>query len=306
MKAVDRTDLRQAISSLLRERGSRVLPVADIAGRLDNSLQASRDEVAAIVEEMERTGELVALRGKRYSLLEFTPYSSGRIRILSDGDGLVFSADKEAPDFRINRKSLRGSMNGDLVLLRPEKDRGQVREVRGRRVIDAEVMRVLQRAHRTVVGRFHAEPDQPYVVPFDFRIDHDIVIDDDGTMDARDGEMVNVEIDRYPDRSATSRRGRVVEVLGFIGEPGVDIEVVIRKFHIPHVFPAGGARARPMPLPDEVTPDEIAETRRSARAQHRHHRRRDRERFRRRRRSAASSRTATTSSACTSPTSRTT
>ena len=56
-------------------------------------------------------------------------------------------------------------------------------------------------------------------------------------MGARDGEMVNVEIDRYPDRSSTFARGRVVERLGFIGEPGVDIEVVIRKFHIPHNFP---------------------------------------------------------------------
>jgi ribonuclease R len=56
-------------------------------------------------------------------------------------------------------------------------------------------------------------------------------------MDARDGEMVNVEIDRYPDRSTHFASGRVVEVLGFIGDPGVDIEVVIRKHHIPHNFP---------------------------------------------------------------------
>src|SRR5688500_5926521 len=49
--------------------------------------------------------------------------------------------------------------------------------------------------------------------------------------------MVNVEIDRYPDRSTHFAQGRVVEVLGFIGDPGVDIEIVIRKHHIPHNFP---------------------------------------------------------------------
>ena len=94
-------------------------------------------------------------------------------------------------------------------------------------------------------------------MPFDFRIDTDIVIEPDETMDARDGEMVNVEIDRYPDRSTLLASGRVVEVLGFIGEPGVDIEVVIRKLHIPHTFRRRCSRAAET-IPTEVPPEEIA------------------------------------------------
>src|SRR5207245_10505981 len=93
------------------------------------------------------------------------------------------------------------------------------------------------RAHRTVVGRFHERENGGLVVPFDVRLDHDILIDDDATLDAIEGEMVNVEIDRYPDRTSNFARGRVVEHLGFIGDPGVDIEELIRKFHIPHNFP---------------------------------------------------------------------
>src|SRR6202011_3536199 len=95
------------------------------------------------------------------------------------------------------------------------------------------------------------------VVPFDVRLDHDILIDADATMDAKDGEMVNVEIDRYPDRSSSLARGSVVERLGFIGEPGVDIGVVIRKYHIPHNFPDEVLRAADE-VPSEVTPAEIA------------------------------------------------
>jgi ribonuclease R len=76
-------------------------------------------------------------------------------------------------------------------------------------------------------------------------------------MGARDGEMVNVEIDRYPDRSSHVAHGRILELLGFIGEPGVDIEVVIRKFHIPHNFPPEVLRAAES-IPTEVAPDEIA------------------------------------------------
>ncbi|MEO8218378.1 MAG: RNB domain-containing ribonuclease, partial [Acidobacteriota bacterium] len=241
MTKLKRAAIREAVETLLRKRGSRVLPISDIAERIQLSDPVSRDDVDSIVEEMERSGEVIAVRGKRYSLLEFTPYATGRIRIFSDGEGLIFTAGSEEPDLRINRKSLRGAMNGDLVLVRPDKEGGRVREVRGRRVIDAEVMRILQRAHRTVVGRLHlSEP--PFVVPFDSRIDTEIEILPGETMDGRDGEMVHVEIERYPGQSFGAN-GRVIEVLGMIGEPGVDIEVVIRKYGIPHEFPDDVLRA---------------------------------------------------------------
>jgi ribonuclease R len=117
------------------------------------------------------------------------------------------------------------------------------------------VTRVLSRAHKTVVGRFHAA-EHPFVVPFDARIDTDIIVDPRGTESIRDGEMVNVEIERYPDRTSDAR-GRVVEVLGMIGEPGVDIEVVIRKLGIPHEFPPDVLRAAES-VPLEVDPGELA------------------------------------------------
>src|SRR5205085_7802489 len=136
-----------------------------------------------------------------------------------------------------------------------DKKNPQFQKLRQRKLIVGEVSRVLRRAHRTVVGRFHHHPAQPFVMPFDIRLDHDVLVDADSTMDARDGEMVNVEIDRYPDRSSSIARGRIVEVLGFLGEPGVDIEIVIRKYHLPHRFPDEVlAEAERIPL--EVNADE--------------------------------------------------
>src|SRR5207248_4882498 len=135
------------------------------------------------------------------------------------------------------RKSMKGAMNGDLVVVRTDRHKPKFRRLHNRDLVVGEVIRILRRAHLTVVGRIHEHEEEPYVVPFDFRLDHDILISTDATMDALDGEMVNVEIDRYPDRSSTFARGRVVERIGFIGDPGVDIEVVIRKLHIPHIFP---------------------------------------------------------------------
>ena len=249
-----RTDLQQAIVDLLRQRGNRLLAVKEIYDRLDIP-DASRDEVERAIDALEREGIIIPVRGKRYSLLEFTPYHAGRIRVHPDGYGIVAGGEGQ-PDVYIDRRSMKGAMNGDLVVVRVDKKRPAYRKLHSRDVIVGEVTKVLRRAHRDVVGRFHADPEQPFVSPFDVRLDHDVLIDAGATLDAKDGEMVNVDIDRYPDRSSNFARGRVVERLGFIGEPGVDIEVVIRKLHIPHNFPDEVLRAADE-VPTEVSAEEI-------------------------------------------------
>ncbi len=247
--------LQQRIVELLRSRGNRLLSVGDVHERLADPA-ISREQVALAVQDLEADGVIIAVRGKRYSLLEFTPYHAGRIKVHPDGYGTIFGGEAE-PDIYVDRRSMRGAMNGDLVVVRVDKKTPSFRKLHGRDLIVGEVTQVLRRAHNTIVGRFHADEVEPYVVPFDFRIDTDILVEPDGTRNARHGEMVNVEIDRYPDRSSNFARGRVVEVLGFIGDPGVDIEVVIRKYHIPHEFPLEVlAHADSIPL--EVPQEEIA------------------------------------------------
>ncbi|HEY2324774.1 MAG TPA: ribonuclease R [Thermoanaerobaculia bacterium] len=249
------TELQNDIVTLLRERGNRLLAVADIHERLHDP-DVTRDEVAIIVEELERDGVLVPVRGKRYSLLEFTPYHAGAVKVHPDGYGTVFGG-AEDHDIYIDRKLMKGAMNGDFIMVRADKRSPKFKKLHGRDLIQGEVIRILKRAHRHVVGRFHDDPTEPFVVPFDFRIDTDVLIEEGATMSARDGEMVNVEIDRYPDRSRTFATGRIVETLGFIGEPGVDIEVVIRKFHIPHSFP-DEVIAHAESIPTEVPAEEAA------------------------------------------------
>jgi len=253
-----RPELHQAIVELLRERGNRLLGVKEIHERLADA-DVTREEVERAVEELEADGIIIAVRGKRYSLLEFTPYHAGSVRVHPDGHGTLQAPLKGEADIYIDRRSMKGAMNGDLVVVRVDKKRPSYKKVRDREYLAGEVTRVLRRANRTVVGRFHLQPN-PYVVPFDVRLDTDILIDEDATMDAREGEMVNVELDRYPDRSTHYARGRVVEVLGFIGDPGVDIEIVIRKHHIPHNFPNDvlqAAETIPLEVPEDVIRERV-------------------------------------------------
>ena len=173
-----------------------------------------------------------------------------------DGYGTIFGGG-EGPDIYIDRKLMKGAMNGDLVIVRVDKRNPQFSKLRDRDLYIGEVIKVLSRAHRTVVGRFHAHPTEPYVVPFDFRIDT--------TSSSRTARRWTRATARWSTSRSTAiptaprslASGRVVEVLGFIGEPGVDIEVVIRKLHIPHTFPAE-VLARRGVGPDRGAPKEIA------------------------------------------------
>jgi len=226
--------LARLIPLLMKDKGNRVLAVRDIHERLPQVTAEvfDRDEVALAVEKLELGGVIVPVRGKRYSLLEFTSFVSGKLRIFNDGHGSIFRT-RELPEVYIDRRGTKGAMNDDLVLVRIDREKDPS-VIRGRTYVIGEVQRILRREHRTVVGRFFAD-NPPFVRPFDEKLDADISIDPEGTLDARDGEMVNVEIERYSERSQLAY-GRVIETLGFIGEPGVDIEVVIRKFHLPHQF----------------------------------------------------------------------
>ena len=139
-----RPALQQSIVELLRERGNRLLGTREIFERL-NDTDVTREQSDRAVEELERDGIIVAVRGRRFSLLEFTPYHAGSVRIYNDGHGSVLGAPDE-PEIYIDRKSLQGAMNGDLVVVRIEKKNPRIRTVKNREYIDGEVIRILSPA----------------------------------------------------------------------------------------------------------------------------------------------------------------
>jgi ribonuclease R len=125
-----RPELHQAIVELLRLRGNRLLGIKEIHERLDDP-DVQREEVERAVEELEQDGVVVAVRGKRYSLLEFTPYHAGTIKVYNDGHGNVLGPPGE-PDIYIDRRNMKGAMNGDLVIVRVDKGTAKRRRIRDR------------------------------------------------------------------------------------------------------------------------------------------------------------------------------
>jgi ribonuclease R len=218
-----------------------------------------------------RSGELrhrveattaAALRGMATAAQEIT----GRLMLHQDGYGFVVP---EAPvpgidrDIFVPRDAVEDAMNGDRVVVRVKRlsGAGDTQRTEGR------IVRVLGRAHASVVGLFRYGARGNVVLPYDFRIQHEIEIPpgneltpglakklgfsgtDERSLRGRriprlpelDGAVVNVELVRYP-RGGAPPTGKVIEVLGRPGELGVDTEIMIRKHHLPHVFDEGVIR----------------------------------------------------------------
>jgi ribonuclease R len=127
------------------------------------------------------------------------------------------------------------------------------------------VVEVLSRAARRIVGRLHAEHGVLFLVPEDRRIAHDILVPPAEAGKARAGQVVSVELIAQPGVHAQPI-GRVAEVLGHYADPGMEIEIALRKFDLPHEF-SKRALALARPLPEAVQAKDL-EGRRDLRELH--------------------------------------
>ncbi len=150
-------------------------------------------------------------------------------------EGFGFVLVDGGPDLFVPRSGMHGAMDGDTVLAREERPRSRGRSEAADR-ISGTVVRILDRARERVVGRFEKHDGRAQVFPYDPRIDAIVRIADGKTHGAREGEIVEARITAFPDARRIAH-GVVEERLGFLGEPGVDVEIVLRSHGLPPRFP---------------------------------------------------------------------
>ncbi len=124
-------------------------------------------------------------------------------------------------DYFVGQREAAGAMHGDTVAIRPEARRkGQGRS--------GSVVKVVERANTTVVGRFARHGAIGVVVPSDRRLRTEVFVPRTGIGEARSGDYVVVRLTAYPTRKDPAQ-GIVEEVIGHEGEPGLEIEIIIRE-----------------------------------------------------------------------------
>ncbi len=178
-------------------------------------------------------GELIETRTGQFELARMSrEYAVGRLNVHREGYGFVIPDSRPewlSGDVFVPPPQAERAMHGDRVLAR------LVRVTEDGRA-EGEIVRVIERAHPTVVGEFHIRGDSRFAIPHDERLRHWIEIPEGLDKAAAEGDVVEVEILDYPEKGEGAA-GRVIEVLGRPDDFGIDVEIVIRKHHIPHRFP---------------------------------------------------------------------
>lgn len=179
---------------------------------------------------LEENGELVRTGYGAYGLPERMGMAAGRLQVTSKGFGFVIPDRRESgPDVFIPARQLGGAMNNDRVLARVNKD------VAGRRP-EGQVLRIITRANSKVVGIFVQNGDFAFVVPDDKQLGQDIYIMRKNFNGAKHGQKVVVEITQWPQEHRKAE-GIIVEVLGNLGDVGLEILSIIKQKDLPLSFP---------------------------------------------------------------------
>jgi ribonuclease R len=218
---------RQRVRKALEASSSGPLKAKELARLLGISTAEYRT-FRELLRQMESRGAVYRVKGHRYSLPEKINLKVGTLSILRSEDGFVIPDDRSS-DVWIPATLLNSAMHGDQVVARIEA-RPKGRNPEGR------IIKILRRAHPTVVGTFRSSKGLGYVVPLDHRISRDVLIPDGSGGGARMGDIVVARITAYGSRKLNPL-GLVERVIGPISEPGVDVLSILFGYGLDLEFP---------------------------------------------------------------------
>ena len=240
----------EAVLARLRDGVGRPATMRELIRMLEvrpDDRSAFRRRIRKLVE----TGQMIRIRGNRYGLADRMNLVAGRLQVNPRGFGFVTpetQAERTGDDIYVAGVNLHQAMHGDRVAVRVEESRGR---------IEGRIVRGLERANHDLVGRYEVDKSGVgFVVPFDARVVLDVQIPVDAEGGAGSGQMVVVQIDRWP-TGTRSAIGHIVEVLGALDDPGVDNALIIRKYRIPDAHDAD-AVAEAEHLGDVVAPADVS------------------------------------------------
>jgi ribonuclease R len=218
---------REHIQQILSHRGM-PMSLKDLAGDLDLQNERDREALRRRLAAMVRDGQLVQNRRGDFGLVNKMDLVRGRVIGHPDGYGFVVPEDGIG-DLFLSARQMRSVMHGDRVIV-------QVIGIdrRGRR--EGALVEVLERSTQTVVGRFYLESGVGFVVPYNRRISHEVVIPPKAQGTARDGQMVTAIIVEQPTKRSQPI-GEIIEVLGDHMTPGMEVEIALRTHDIPWQWP---------------------------------------------------------------------
>src|SRR5881398_1140065 len=254
--AVNGRKIREQVLALLARKDYRPLNKVDIARRLGFG-GSERVALRKTLLELEHAGEIARIRKNRYVPPAEADLVAGKLSIHPAGYGFLSPEKSGDPDIFIAAENIGTAMHGDRVVARISRDAPHDR-IKGRR--EGRIIRILERAHDTIVGTLQRSRNFYYVVPDDPRFVHDIYVrperDQQQGTSANVGDKVVVRLDVWQSRHVNPE-GEIIEVLGPASAPGVDVLSIIRKYHLPTEF-SSDVLEQAERIPESVDAQQIA------------------------------------------------
>jgi ribonuclease R len=192
-----------------------------------------------VLHQMERDGEIARIRKNRYVLPGEADLVTGTLHVHQSGFAFLPREKPGEQDLYISAENTGTAMHGDKVVARITRDDRYAR-AKGRDRAEGRVIRILERAHDSIVGTLEQSKNFFYVVPDDPRIVHNVYVQVPPQPPLpkipQRGDKVVVRLEPWESRHVNPE-GQIIEVLGASTAPGVDMLSIIRKYHLPTEFP---------------------------------------------------------------------
>jgi len=217
---------RELILQVMEEHG---VPVKKVD--LIKILEIQDDEIIFFekrIRAMERQGQILINRKDVLCISKKINLSSGRVMGHPDGYGFLIPDDEAMDDVFLSPREMSQVFNKDRVMVQVT---GQDR--RGR--LEGKIVEVLERVNKVLVGRVIQGQGVTVVSAEDKRISQDILIPYDLDLNAKTGDVVEVEITTQPS-FRSKPMGKVINILGNYSDSGIEIEIALRKHNLPYEF----------------------------------------------------------------------
>ena len=225
--------LKQDILRLLAERP---LDKVEISQALKLE-PAMRTKLLGLLRDMELAGDVARIRKDRFIIPQAADLFTGNIQFHASGTAHVLSEKTGEPDLFISAENSFTAMHGDRVVARVSVERAAGRRPGAEAVHEGRVIRILNRANETIVGTLQKSKNFFYLVADDPRFVHNLYLQAPvPPLQANIGDKVVAHLDSWPSRHVNPE-GHIIEVLGPVGKPGVDMLSIIRKHQLPTDFP---------------------------------------------------------------------
>lgn len=217
---------REFILELLKQNNV-PLTRKSIAKLLGINGEEENEALRRRLRAMERDGQLLRNRKNAYGMISKMNMITGRVMGHPDGFGFLIP-DEGGEDLFLSEREMRVVLHGDRALARVT---GQDR--RGRK--EGAIVEVVKRGNQRIVGRLVEDAGIFYLIPNNRRISQDVMISPPDLLNAKANQIVEIEITEHPNRHR-SPLGKVVNVLGDHMAPGMEIDIALRDFELPHVW----------------------------------------------------------------------